>query len=140
MLSAVADDADAPNHRGDDGDAGYSKGVTTEGGDTGSESRPTPPRRFGELPGLVVPDDFDEPLPPTEAAAWEAPDPAAQDASAALDDAWLDWPLDEADLLETLRESEADLAAGRTINEDEIRARYGLPRPDAGGGPVAEPQ
>lgn len=30
-------------------------------------------RRFGQLPGLVVPADFDEPLPKTEVAAWEAP-------------------------------------------------------------------
>jgi hypothetical protein len=96
VLSAVADDADAPNHRGDDGDAGYPEGVTTEGGDTGSESRPTPPRRFGELPGLVVPDDFDEPLPDE------------------------DWPIAETDLRDALLESEADLAAGRTVGEDEI--------------------
>ena len=29
------------------------------------------PRRFGQLPNLVVPDDFDEPLPEAELAAWE---------------------------------------------------------------------
>jgi len=29
------------------------------------------PRRFGQLPHLVVPDDFDEPLPESEIAAWE---------------------------------------------------------------------
>jgi prevent-host-death family protein len=29
------------------------------------------PRKFGQLPGLAVPDDFDEPLPDTEIAAWE---------------------------------------------------------------------
>lgn len=29
------------------------------------------PRRFGQLPGLLVPDDFDEPLPESELAAWE---------------------------------------------------------------------
>ena len=39
-----------------------------------------------------------------------------------------DWPIDVADLRESLRESEADIAAGRTFGEDEIRARYGVPR------------
>ena len=29
------------------------------------------PRRFGQLPNIVVPDDFDEPLPAAELAAWE---------------------------------------------------------------------
>lgn len=29
------------------------------------------PRRFGQLPGMVVPEDFDEPLPESELAAWE---------------------------------------------------------------------
>ena len=29
------------------------------------------PRRFGQLPNLVVPDDFDDPLPESELAAWE---------------------------------------------------------------------
>lgn len=29
------------------------------------------PRRFGQLPTLVVPDDFDAPLPDDELAAWE---------------------------------------------------------------------
>ena len=29
------------------------------------------PRRFGQLPALTVPDDFDEPLPDAELAAWE---------------------------------------------------------------------
>ena len=28
-------------------------------------------RRFGQLPALLVPDDFDEPLPAAEIAAWE---------------------------------------------------------------------
>ncbi len=28
-------------------------------------------RRFGQLPALVVPDNFDEPLPDAEIAAWE---------------------------------------------------------------------
>ena len=69
----------------------------------------TPPRRFGQLPDLVVPDDFDEPLPDE------------------------DWPIDETDLREAVLESEADIAAGRTFGEEEIRARYGLPRSDPGG-------
>ncbi len=30
------------------------------------------PRRFGQLPNLIVPADFDEPLPETELVAWEA--------------------------------------------------------------------
>lgn len=38
------------------------------------------------------------------------------------------WPINVADLRESLRESEADIAAGRTFGEDEIRARYGVPR------------
>jgi len=109
--------------------------VTSEGGGTGSELplSPVAPRRFGQLPNVAIPDDFDEPLPTTEAAVWEAPESTAQDASDALDNAWLDWPLDEADLLEAVRESEADLAAGHTVNEEEIRARHGLPlRPKKG--------
>ena len=28
-------------------------------------------RRFGQLPNLVVPDDFDDALPESELAAWE---------------------------------------------------------------------
>ena len=74
----------------------YPGGVINEGGDTGSRLPlpPTPPRRFGQMPNDAIPDDFDEPLPPTEAAVWQAPDATAQDASAALDDAWLDLPLD----------------------------------------------
>jgi len=38
------------------------------------------------------------------------------------------WPINVADLRESLRESEADIAAGRTFGEEEIRARYGVPR------------
>jgi PHD/YefM family antitoxin component YafN of YafNO toxin-antitoxin module len=34
------------------------------------------------------------------------------------------------DLSEALRESEADIAAGRTFSEEQIRARYGLRRSD----------
>ncbi|MGI6797653.1 type II toxin-antitoxin system Phd/YefM family antitoxin [Gordonia sihwensis] len=29
-------------------------------------------RTFGQFPGLVIPDDFDAPLPEAELAAWEA--------------------------------------------------------------------
>jgi prevent-host-death family protein len=29
------------------------------------------PRKFGQLPALAVPDDFDEPLPDAEIAAWQ---------------------------------------------------------------------
>lgn len=103
---------------------------------------PTSPRHFGQLPDLAVPDDFGEPLPPPEAAVWEANDPAARDVSAALDDDWPiddldDWPFDDpsvdvARLRESLLESEVDTAAGRTFSEEEIRTRYGLPRSDTG--------
>ena len=29
------------------------------------------PRKFGQLPALVVPDNFDEPIPDAEIAAWQ---------------------------------------------------------------------
>ena len=32
------------------------------------------PRRFGQLPNLVVPNDFDEPLPESELVRWEVTD------------------------------------------------------------------
>lgn len=32
------------------------------------------PRRFGQLPKLVVPKHFDEPMPAEELAAWEGDD------------------------------------------------------------------
>jgi prevent-host-death family protein len=32
------------------------------------------PRRFGQLPHLSVPDDFDAPLPDAELAGWETTD------------------------------------------------------------------
>ena len=32
------------------------------------------PRRFGQMPNLVVPNDFDEPLPESELARWESSD------------------------------------------------------------------
>ena len=115
----------------------YPSDVTNEGGDTASKlPPPTPPRRFGQLPDLAIPDDFDAPLPDTEAEVWEAPDPPPQDDSGALDQEEVDdWPIDEADLREAPLESEADIAAGPTLSEEEIRARYGLPRSDTGGQP-----
>lgn len=30
------------------------------------------PRKFGQLPNLLVPKDFDEPLPDSELARWES--------------------------------------------------------------------
>ncbi len=30
------------------------------------------PRKFGQLPNLLVPNDFDEPLPELELARWES--------------------------------------------------------------------
>lgn len=33
-------------------------------------AHPTP-RRFGQLPNLLIPNDFDEPLPDAELARWE---------------------------------------------------------------------
>ncbi|GAS98573.1 uncharacterized protein RMCC_5538 [Mycolicibacterium canariasense] len=70
-----------------------------------------------ERPDLGVPDDRDEPSAEDD---WPVDD---------LDD----WPFDDlsvdvARLRESLMESEADIAAGRTFGEDEIRARYGVPR------------
>ena len=32
------------------------------------------PRKFGQLPNLLVPNDFDEPLPESELATWEGTD------------------------------------------------------------------
>ena len=64
--------------------------MTNEGGDdTGLE--PTSPRRFGQLPDLGVPDDFDEPLPQSEVAVWEASDTSAQGDSEPPDE-WLCQP------------------------------------------------
>ncbi len=115
----------------------YHEGVTSEDGDTGPKR--TPPRRFGQLPDLAITDDFDEPLLPDEIEAWETPDdPASPADSGALKEEWPiddldDWPFDDpsidvAALHKSLLESEADLAAGRTFSEEDIRARYGLPR------------
>ncbi|GAB4715603.1 hypothetical protein MOKP125_02610 [Mycobacterium avium subsp. hominissuis] len=55
-------------------------------------------------------------------------------------DFWLAVP----DLRESLIEADADYAAGRTFGEDEIRARYGLPKrinisvPDSFDDPLPE--
>jgi antitoxin (DNA-binding transcriptional repressor) of toxin-antitoxin stability system len=32
------------------------------------------PRKFGQLPNLLVPKDFDDPLPESELARWEGAD------------------------------------------------------------------
>lgn len=32
------------------------------------------PRKFGQLPNLLVPSDFDEPLPESELVTWEGTD------------------------------------------------------------------
>jgi prevent-host-death family protein len=32
------------------------------------------PRKFGQMPNLLVPADFDEPLPESELARWESSD------------------------------------------------------------------
>lgn len=49
-----------------------------------------------------------------------------------LDDCPFDDPsIDGAALYKSLLQSEADRAAGRTFCEEDIRARYGLPRSDA---------
>lgn len=80
-----------------------------EAGETGSEpALPASPRHFGQLPDSDISDDFDETSPED------------------------DWPIDVEALREALREAEADLAAGRTFGEDDIRARYGLRRSHAG--------
>ncbi|MGB9308307.1 MAG: type II toxin-antitoxin system Phd/YefM family antitoxin [Mycobacterium sp.] len=47
--------------------------ITNHGRPVAVLSPSTPvPRRFGQLPTLVVPDSFDDPLPASEIAAWEA--------------------------------------------------------------------
>lgn len=108
--------------------------VTNEVGDTGSA--PTRPRRIGHKPDLVGP-DFEQPPPRTEVAVWETPGPACHDESGAVEEWFVDevddWPFDDLSvdvqrLRQLLLKSEADLAAGRTFGEDDIRARYGLPR------------
>lgn len=55
--------------------------MASEGRDDDGLGRPLPaqPRRFGQLPSLNVPVDFDEPLPPSEVDTWECVDPGDQD-------------------------------------------------------------
>ncbi len=91
----------------DDGSAGV--------WDRSSPASPAPPR---QRPDLGAPDDCDEPS--LDEDDWPIDD---------LDD----WPFDDpsvdiARLRESLEESEADIAAGRTFGEDEIRIGHGLPR------------
>ncbi|OBK15276.1 hypothetical protein A9W96_08825 [Mycobacterium sp. 1245852.3] len=81
---------------------------------------------------------------------WEASDTSAHQGDSEAPDEWTideldDWPFDDpsidvAALLQSLRESDVDRAAGHTFGEEEIRARYGLPRPDVSGRPVSEPR
>lgn len=100
--------------------------MTDEDGDTAGGFAPL--RRFGQLPDLVIPDDFDESLPPGETEAWEASAPVSQGDTGGDEDLDDDWPIDVSELRESLLAAEADLAAGRVLSEDEIRARNGLPR------------
>lgn len=53
--------------------------------------------------------------------------PTPSEPCPACEEADVDWPIDAADLRESLLEAEADRVAGRTFSADEIRARYGLP-------------
>lgn len=54
--------------------AGASFTITSHGQPVAQLVPMTPkPRRFGQLPSLVVPDDFDDALPDSEIAAWEDP-------------------------------------------------------------------
>ncbi len=99
------------------GEAAYPSKVTEESGDTGVVRGRCFPAPGRQRPDLGVPEDCDEPSPEED---WPIND---------LDD----WPFDDpsvdvARLRESLMESEADIAAGRTFGEDEIRTRYGLPR------------
>lgn len=91
--------------------------MTEESADNGLVRGPCSPAPVRHRSDLGVPDDRNEPLPEGD---WPIDD---------LDD----WPFDDpavdvARLRESLQESEADIAAGRTFGEDEIRTRYGLPR------------
>lgn len=81
----------------------------------------------GQLSGPAVPDTFDVTVHPDGDALLRHLDQL--DASADDDDdteSWLSIP----GFRESLMEAEADYAAGRTYGEDEIRARFGLPRRD----------
>ena len=41
-----------------------------------AQSATYPPRRFGQLQNLSVPDTFDDPITDTEIAAWEGDSPS----------------------------------------------------------------
>jgi hypothetical protein len=89
--------------------------VTEDDGGVRDRSSPALPR---QRPDLGAPNDCDEPS--LDEDDWPIDD---------LDD----WPFDDpsvdiARLRESLMESEADIAAGRTFGEDEIRTDCGLPR------------
>ncbi|MDG4666353.1 hypothetical protein [Mycobacterium sp. 236(2023)] len=79
---AVAKFIDAPvrNH------AAYPSTMAED--NSGVESRSTPPRQFSQRIDIVVPADFDEPLPLEEIEAWEAPrgKPQTQVANESLGD------------------------------------------------------
>ena len=51
----------------------------------------------------------------------------ARDARGSCEEVDVDWPINAADLRESLLEAEADRVAGRTFSAEELRARYGLP-------------
>ena len=97
-------------------EAAYPAKVTEESSDTGVVQGRCSPAPVRQRPDLGIPDDRDEPSAEDD---WPVDD---------LDDWPIDYPsVDVARLRETLREADADIAAGRTFGEDEIRARYGLP-------------
>jgi prevent-host-death family protein len=51
--------------------------ITNHGRDVARLVPATPtPRRFGQLPHLSIPKDFDEPLPDIEVARWEGEEPS----------------------------------------------------------------
>lgn len=98
-------------------EAAYPAKVTEESSDTGVVQGRCSPAPVRQRPDLGIPDDRDEPSAEDD---WPVDD---------LDD----WPFDDpsvdvARLRETLREADADIAAGRTFGEDEIRTDCGLPR------------
>ncbi len=55
--------------------SGASVTITNHGRPVAVLSPITPlPRSFGQIPTLVVPEDFDEPLPASEQSVWEQSD------------------------------------------------------------------
>lgn len=82
----------------------------------------------------------DTPFGPAVLLTMTEDNSGTQDYSSSAPEELADWPVDDLDdwpfddpsvdvarLRESLREADADVAAGRTFGEDEIRARYGLP-------------